>query len=209
MHFTSQAIVFGLLVEVAVAAGAQTSGGTTGWPRSMPAQPAAASTGTTQTTVQRAMPVSLDAEQIAKRFEIAGNEVHDRKTDLTWQRCDFGQAWDDANAWCTGVKKHATTEGLDEAAQSSAPGWRLPTLDEMTSLMEVACRPQPKDLPTVFAEIERGAANGYYLTSTPNGSGEGVMAQQCFGGVAAIPAGLGRKYVSITRLVHAGGIARR
>jgi hypothetical protein len=208
MRFPSLAIVFVLAVVASTAACAQASSTPAGWPRSMPAPAVGAAPGSTQTIVQQAPLAPIDAELLAKRFQVDGNEVYDRKTNLTWQRCDFGQSWDAANAWCSGVKKHATTDGLDEAARSGAPGWRLPTLDEISSLMEVACRPQPKDVPPVFAEIERGAATGYYLTSTPNGSGEGVMAEQCFGGSSAMPAGLGRKYVSITRLVHAGAMTR-
>jgi hypothetical protein len=149
----------------------------------------------------------MTPEQIAKRFQIAGNEVYDRKTDLTWQRCDFGQTWDDANAWCRGVKKHGNVDALAEAARAAAPGWRLPTIDELTSMMETACRTQPKDVAPVFPELDRGSGTAYYLSATAGADGDHVLAQQCFGSMMMSPAGLGRKWVAVTRLVHSGPIA--
>ncbi len=204
MRLSLPFLVLLLVSSVSPLTHAQGASAPAGWPRAMPLAPSAAASGTTQTVVQHIPAPALSAEQIAKRFQVAGNEVYDRKTDLTWQRCDFGQAWDEANGWCRGVKKHGTVEALAEAATAAGGGWRVPTLDEITTMLEVACGRQAKDTTPLFAEIEHGAGLVYYLTSSPNGSGEGVMAEQCFGGTMPMSAGLGRKYVSITRLVHSG-----
>jgi hypothetical protein len=210
MRFPLPFLVFLLVSSVSILAHAQGASAPAGWPRAMPLPPAFAASGTTTRSIVQHVPApALSAEQIAKRFQIAGNEVYDRKTDLTWQRCDFGQSWDEANAWCRGVKKHGTVDALAEAAASAGAGWRMPTLDEMTSMLEVACGSQARDTAPVFAEIEHGAGLAYYLTSSPNGSGEGIMGQQCFGGSTLMPAGLGRKYVSVTRLVRTGAVATR
>ncbi len=208
MRSCLSSLVVLLAASVPLIADAQSAVTPGGWPRSMPLPPTAAS-GATSTVIHQAPTPSLSAEEVAKRFQVAGNEVYDRKADLTWQRCDFGQTWDEANAWCHGVKRHGTVDALTEAAKSEAAGWRLPTLDELSSMMEVACRTQAKDTTPLFPEIERGAGMTYYLTSTPNGSGEGIMAQQCIGGSLLMPAGLGRKYTSVTHLVHSGAIATR
>jgi hypothetical protein len=186
---------------------AQSASAPGGWPRSMPLPPAGAP-GTTRTVIQQAPTPGLDAEQVARRFQVAGDQVYDRKTDLTWQRCDFGQSWDESSGWCRGVKRHATADALGEAARSDAPGWRVPTIDELASMMEVACRGQAKDVPPVFAEIEHGAGMTYYLSSSPSGTPDGIMAQQCMGSMA-MSAGLGRRYTSITHLVHSGPMAGR
>jgi|GEM_PF-6683366 len=207
MRLRPTLIVLFLAAGAASMAGAQSASAPGGWPRSMPL-PAAGAPGTTRTVIQQAPIPGVDAEQLAKRFEVAGDQVYDRKTDLTWQRCDFGQAWDESNGWCRGVKRHATAEALSEAARSDAPGWRVPTIDELSSMMEIACRGQSKDVAPVFAEIERGAGMNYYLSSSASGSADGIMAEQCLGSMA-MSSGLGRRYTSITHLVHSGPMAGR
>jgi len=204
MRFRSTLLAFLLAAGATSIAGAQPASAPGGWPRSMPLPPAGAP-GTTRTVIQ-APATALDAEQVAKRFQIAGDQLYDRKTDLTWQRCDFGQTWDESNGWCRGVKRHATAEALGEAARSDAPGWRVPTIDELSSMMEIACRSQAKDAAPLFAEIERGAGMNYYLSSSASGSADGIMAEQCLGSMA-MTSGLGRRYTSITHLVHSGPMA--
>jgi hypothetical protein len=34
-------------------------------------------------------------KMLSRRFVVHGNEVYDKKTDLTWQRCNYGQTWDE------------------------------------------------------------------------------------------------------------------
>jgi len=58
--------------------------------------------------------------------------VYDRKTDLTWQRCSYGQRWDAATARCSG---EALRLGFDEAKRLERDGWRVPRLDELVSIM--------------------------------------------------------------------------
>jgi len=207
MRFHPTLLVSLLAAGATSMAAAQSPSAPGGWPRSMPLPPAGAP-GTTRTVIQQAPATALDAEQVAKRFQVAGDQVYDRKTDLTWQRCDFGQAWDESNGWCRGVKRHATAEALGEAARSDAPGWRVPTIDELSSMMEIACRSQSKEVAPVFAEIERGTGMNYYLSSSASGSADGIMAEQCLGGMA-MTSGLGRRYTSITHLVHSGPMAGR
>ena len=65
---------------------------------------------------------------------IQGDTVYDRKTDLTWQRCSYGLRWNAADGNCIGVKKTFTFEEANSAAWPNS--WRMPTKDELTTLVE-------------------------------------------------------------------------
>jgi hypothetical protein len=56
--------------------------------------------------------------------------VEDSRTKLQWQRCSLGQTW--TGAACTGVATHHT---WIEAQRLAPAGWRLPSKDELASLV--------------------------------------------------------------------------
>lgn len=143
---------------------------------------------------------TLTKEVLERRFQVFGDEVYDRKADLTWRRCDHGQTWDEANKWCKGSVKHMTIGGFTDEAKSNVPGWRVPELGEIMGLLEVACITGNPAVREIFPETARMA---YYVTSTPHSNPASNMAAQCFGGQVS-SAGLSRGYVSIVRLVHSG-----
>jgi hypothetical protein len=66
------------------------------------------------------------AELDASAYSVAGDLVHDRHTGLTWQRqVDHDDyAWQDANAHCASLG-------------SNGGGWRLPSLRELLTLVDV------------------------------------------------------------------------
>ena len=67
------------------------------------------------------------------RYRFLGKDrgiVEDTRTKLQWQRCSVGQTW--TGATCTGV---ATEYTWDEAQRLAPAGWRLPTRDELASLV--------------------------------------------------------------------------
>jgi hypothetical protein len=66
------------------------------------------------------------------RLSVRGALVHDRRTDLTWQRCTLGQRWSDAEGRCEGEPMRLT---FDDAKRLERDGWRIPTLDELLSLV--------------------------------------------------------------------------
>lgn len=73
------------------------------------------------------------------RYELlnGGHEVKDMRTGLIWQRCSLGQAWD--GAACSGAAvRHTWRQGL-EAAAAAGPGWSLPNIRELRSLVERGC----------------------------------------------------------------------
>ncbi|HET6316612.1 MAG TPA: DUF1566 domain-containing protein, partial [Chloroflexota bacterium] len=139
-------------------------------------------------------------ETLERRFQVVGNELYDRKADLTWQRCDYGQTWDEGNAWCKGSIKHMTVGAFADDVKANAPGWRLPELGEVMGLLEVACIVSNPAVREFFPETARST---YYLTSTPHSNSASNMTAQCFG-TQVTSAGLSRGYVSIVRLVHSG-----
>ena len=68
-----------------------------------------------------------------ERYRFVGKDqdiVEDTRTKLQWQRCSLGQTWNGAT--CSGK---ATKYNWDEARRIAPAGWRLPTKDELASLV--------------------------------------------------------------------------
>jgi hypothetical protein len=61
--------------------------------------------------------------------------VFDKKTHLTWQRCSVGQAWQDGRG-CIGTVQGLT---LLQAELLETSGWRLPTIEELETLVSSNC----------------------------------------------------------------------
>ena len=64
-------------------------------------------------------------------FEIRGDEVIDNKTHLIWARCSVGQHWN--GEMCKGAVQTFTFE---EALKQADEKWRLPTREELDSLLD-------------------------------------------------------------------------
>ena len=81
-------------------------------------------------------PGSMEAASSASpndRYRFLGKDqeiVEDIRTKLQWQRCSLGQTWNGAT--CAG---EATKYQWDEARRAASAGWRLPTKDELASLI--------------------------------------------------------------------------
>ena len=97
------------------------------------------------------------------RYEVRAGEVYDKKTDLTWQRCSVGQRWKDGTG-CVGVIKQMT---WDEAKGQAGSGWRLPSKDELTTLIAPTCK-KPAINEEAFPDLELDKL--WYWTSSANGS---------------------------------------
>jgi uncharacterized protein DUF1566 len=106
---------------------------------------------------------SLTAKLSASRFVVEGETVHDLKTKLTWMRCSYGQTWRQAGG-CDG---HVEPVDWDAAMALRVPGdgaWRLPTKDELDSIVESDCKK-----PAIDENVFPDTALMAYWTSTPSG----------------------------------------
>src|ERR1017187_3712703 len=68
---------------------------------------------------------------INPRYLVNGDSVFDKSTELTWSRCSVGQRWKDGIG-CYGATGKFT---FDEAQHLSVGGWRVPTLNELRTLV--------------------------------------------------------------------------
>ncbi len=93
------------------------------------------------------------------RYVIESGVVYDRKTDLSWQRCSAGQRWED-DLGCVGVIEQMT---WDEATAKASDDWRLPTRDELATLISPTCK-QPSINEEVFVDMDLRKL--WYWTST-------------------------------------------
>ncbi len=97
------------------------------------------------------------------RYRIQGGEVYDSKTHLTWQRCSFGQRWKEGLG-CVGVIRQIVWQ---EAMNQATGGWRLPTVDELKTLIAPTCT-NPAINEEAFPDMELDKL--WYWTSTDTGS---------------------------------------
>jgi outer membrane protein OmpA-like peptidoglycan-associated protein len=95
------------------------------------------STSYAQTCEPSTTATSSDSHYILKN----NGTVFDKTTNLTWMRCALGQTW--SNNTCNGVPQLMSWETALETAKNanfvSAKDWRVPTQEELQSLLEQNC----------------------------------------------------------------------
>jgi hypothetical protein len=72
----------------------------------------------------------------AQRYILSGPEATDKTTGLTWSRCSAGQRWD-GNTCAGTVSTYSRAEA--DIYVKSQTGWRLPTTEELNSILERSC----------------------------------------------------------------------
>jgi hypothetical protein len=102
-------------------------------------------------------------EPSASHFELQGDSVYDKSTDLTWTRCSYGQQWTDGGGCSGSVKLLDWDSAMGLHLQGDAH-WRLPERDELQSIVEPNCK-RPAIDETVFP----GTPSIQYWTSTASG----------------------------------------
>lgn len=123
---------------------------------------------------------------IANRYQPQGDgsEVLDTQTGLTWQRFSVGQRWDVATGKVVGEVKKFT---FAEAGKLASGGWRLPTVRNLSSLVECSegmtalsidlkdggpkleaafCVGKTYQRPTINLKAFPGTADDWYWTSS-------------------------------------------
>jgi hypothetical protein len=101
------------------------------------------------------------------QFFEEGRFVRDVRNNLTWYRCTLGQVWNSDTETCSGETVRLSQDQISIAVQQAehqlGGQWRLPTKDELESLICVECAP-PKIRQKYFPNIEREA----YWSGTKN-----------------------------------------
>ena len=102
----------------------------------------------------------------AQFFE-EGHVVRDVRNNIDWLRCSAGQLWDYDKGQCTGETVRLSQDeiiiAIRQANKQLGGNWRLPSLEELESLVCDECEP-PKIRSKYFPNIEREA----YWTGSKN-----------------------------------------
>jgi len=102
-------------------------------------------------------------EPFASRFEVHGDTVYDKSTDLTWTRCSYGQRWIEGGN-CSGSVKLLDWDSAMGLHLQDDPNWRIPQRDELQSIVAPNCK-KPAINETMFP----GTPSIQYWTSTASG----------------------------------------
>ena len=94
-------------------------------------------------------------------FSSDGSEVTDAQTGLIWRRCSEGQTWDLATTTCTGTVATYTHEAALAQAKTQ-PGWRLPNVKELSSLVD-----KSRVSPSIDVTAFPGTPSAYFWSSSP------------------------------------------
>ena len=103
------------------------------------------------------------------RFVLNDDEATDTRTQLVWKRCSEGLVWLDRDG-CRGEIRQSPLETAIEQARKAGDGWRLPTADELLTLVARDCG-EPAIDAEVFPDVplDPGGEGSLYWTSTPAG----------------------------------------
>lgn len=104
---------------------------------------------------------SKGGEPTSQRFELLGDTVRDKKTGLEWMRCSVGQTWKDGEG-CAGTPKKYSH---NDANEMSVSGYRMPTLEELKTLIATHCKS-----PVIDDTAFPGTPPDWYHSSTKKGS---------------------------------------
>ena len=102
-------------------------------------------------------------EPVASRFEVHGDTVYDKSTDLTWTRCSHGQQWTEAGG-CSGSAKLLDWDSAMGLHPQGDATWRLPQRDELQSIVASNCK-----RPAINEAVFPGTPSIQYWTSTATG----------------------------------------
>lgn len=97
-------------------------------------------------------------------FIVFKTEVYDKTTGLVWSRCPHGTQWK-KGVGCIGKVELLTLSQAKYLAEQKGKGWRLPTLDELLSIVDKGCSKSVINN-TIFSDIEDTGEGSLYWTTT-------------------------------------------
>ena len=77
-------------------------------------------------------------EGVVSAYALKHGLAYDKNANLTWQRCPNGQIFSDGR--CQGAIKLLTLDEANQLARKTGSGWRLPTINELGSLIRNSCK---------------------------------------------------------------------
>lgn len=119
--------------------------------------------------------LSLMAECTFKNstFVAADNEVIDKKTGLTWSRCSLGEEWHKSKG-CVGEIVLMERKEAIARAETLGRGWRLPTIDELLTLVDARCK-SPVINSRLFGKLHDTGEGANYLSASVYLEGDEVI----------------------------------
>ena len=97
------------------------------------------------------------------RFSLKNDEVVDKQGRI-WSRCPIGQTWQ-KNKGCVGQMRLMNLEEAKAYASSLKQGWRLPSIEELASLVEKRCQ-MPELNEKVFGVVQETGEGANFLSDT-------------------------------------------
>lgn len=107
---------------------------------------------------------------VPDRFALDEDEATDRTTGLVWKRCSAGLEWLGEKDGCGGEIAAATPAQAAELGRKAGADWRVPTADELLTLVTRACG-EPAIDKNVFPDVplDPGGEGSLYWTTTEAG----------------------------------------
>ncbi|MEG3638669.1 Lcl C-terminal domain-containing protein [Magnetococcus sp. PR-3] len=101
---------------------------------------------------------------LTQRFVRQGPYIKDLTNAILWQRCPIGSPWHSQQG-CRGHAEHHTLHHAHQLAQQKGTGWRLPTIDELFSLVDPSCG-QPAINTQIFPQTRAGE-EAFFWSNSP------------------------------------------
>jgi hypothetical protein len=115
------------------------------------------------TTARAECDPAIPVEASAPHFDVHGDTVYDKSTNLTWMRCSYGQRWNEGGG-CTGSAELLDWDSAMGLHPKDNAAWRLPERDELQSIVTHRCR-----RPAIDEVVFPGTPSVQYWTSTASG----------------------------------------
>ena len=107
---------------------------------------------------------SARADAPAGQYQISNGTVYDTRTKLTWQQAVQGKSpayytWDAAKTYCAGL------------SLGGMVGWRLPTVKELWTLMDLSVAVSVADPPLIDPDAFPSTGQTYFSSSSLDSEG--------------------------------------